>query len=321
MTLLLSQDLWRKVFQLQKDFFFEGAQYVEVHLADVVMYFTCCLLLWVVFGLGCLLLDTGLFQYKDKLKARSWILSGFTAFVLPPMGAVAFVCLIQGMTTLSGLDLTLLPIIYDNKAVYRLICVVLLAHCHMDIVIGMIFYRPMLEMLSGYVHHFIYTFIVMRSLRSPKSLLFALFAIEEIPTFVLAIGNIHTPWRMNLPFAITFFTTRIVSHGLVTLLTFIVTLLEIWNNASFRAVAFTVFKVHGSVELDMDTISQAVLAFIYGDWLSVFFTNSILLLHMHWFLNWYRKNVGVLKKVAEDGQTEAGSDSAVEEKMDDKKTQ
>jgi hypothetical protein len=90
----------------------------------------------------------------------------------------------------------------------------------LDLVFGLIFYPQYLGLLTAYVHHTLY--IWMMNLvafgngiffTAPyHSTGFVIVTIEELPTFLLALGSIFPSLRTDLGFGITFFFTRIAYH-------------------------------------------------------------------------------------------------------------
>ncbi|KAH7881857.1 hypothetical protein F5I97DRAFT_470844 [Phlebopus sp. FC_14] len=81
-----------------------------------------------------------------------------------------------------------------------------------DLTMGFVHYRSKVNLLTGWVHHAIYVFIVEYSLRMDWSHIFCLCAIMEVPTFALAIASIDARLRSDVFFAVSFFTTRILLH-------------------------------------------------------------------------------------------------------------
>jgi len=97
---------------------------------------------------------------------------------------------------------------------------------------GVIYYRSKLNLLTGWIHHTIYIFIVGYSCRMGWSHLFSLCAVMEVkfqfswlasayiesanliqvPTFVMAIASLNPRFRSDVIFALSYFATRIVLH-------------------------------------------------------------------------------------------------------------
>jgi len=77
---------------------------------------------------------------------------------------------------------------------------------------GMLFYRSKVNLLTGWIHHSVYVFVVEYAIHTHTSHIFGLCAVMEIPTFVLGLGSIISRLRSDVIFALCFFTTRIVYH-------------------------------------------------------------------------------------------------------------
>lgn len=89
-----------------------------------------------------------------------------------------------------------------------------------DIFFGLIFYRKYLGILTAYIHHSVYVWIMIFGVTGhggiatsrPFAPAFALATIEEIPTFILALGSIYPSLRTDIGFGLSFFILRIVYH-------------------------------------------------------------------------------------------------------------
>lgn len=102
----------------------------------------------------------------------------------------------------------------DNTIFGHLIILYFMAYLIMDLAIGIYEYPKSLELLSGYIHHSIYIVISSLALYYNSNVLFIfiLAMLEELPTFLLAIGSFDSSLRNDTLFGITFFITRIVYH-------------------------------------------------------------------------------------------------------------
>lgn len=81
-----------------------------------------------------------------------------------------------------------------------------------DLLMGVIYYRSKVNLLTGWIHHTTYIFIVGYSCHMGWSHLFALCAVMEVPTFIMAIASLNSRFRSDVIFALSFFATRIVLH-------------------------------------------------------------------------------------------------------------
>jgi hypothetical protein len=115
-------------------------------------------------------------------------------------------------------------IVYEQvDDVCNLICVWFAVANTFDLVFGLVFYRERLGFLTTYIHHpaFVWasiTFVsgnafLFKATPSPGG--FALCMLEEIPTFLLALGSVYPRYRTDIGFGVTFFLLRICFHGYV----------------------------------------------------------------------------------------------------------
>jgi len=81
-----------------------------------------------------------------------------------------------------------------------------------DLMMGVIYYRNQLALLTGWIHHMLYVFIVQVTIKRAWTHIFCLCALMELPTFLLAISSLYPRLRSNITFAVTFFVTRIMFH-------------------------------------------------------------------------------------------------------------
>lgn len=128
----------------------------------------------------------------------------------------------------------------------------------MDIVLGLAFYREHLYMVTTWVHHSVYIWLMVllvtgdgyvATLPSPYTPAFMCALLEELPTLILAIGTIFPQYRQDFAFGITFFITRIVFHSYLL---------------------FYMFRLDPPVII--------IICYV-----------NPLLLHLHWFSGWLSK--------------------------------
>ena len=135
-----------------------------------------------------------------------------------------------------------------------------------DLGLGMFFYRKYLHFLTAWVHHSVFIWLMYASTTGdtlfyktkPFTSSFAIVVIEEIPTFLLALGSIFPMFRSDLGFGITFFILRIVYHSL------------------FMMCAF----------YNIGEIDNVILGLYAGT----------LMLHVNWFNTWQKKYGFVAKE-------------------------
>ncbi|KAG8221385.1 hypothetical protein J3R82DRAFT_1561 [Butyriboletus roseoflavus] len=133
------------------------------------------------------------------IKQRSWILTLFSSAV---MSILSLPLVVQYASAGGQLKHVAIPSILTESS-------------GSDLTMGMLFYRSKVNLLTGWIHHSVYVFIVEYAIQQHWSHIFCLCAVMEVrtfPTFVLAIGSIIPRLRSDVFFALCFFTTRIALH-------------------------------------------------------------------------------------------------------------
>lgn len=134
----------------------------------------------------------------------------FLADILPRINLEWFTCLNGATSVMHGID---------NFGVFT--CVIFAVGNVADLVLGLLFYRSELGVLTTYIHHTLYTWLMFFGVTSnglfvrtagPFTTAFLFCTIEEIPTFLLALGSMFPSCRTDLGFGFTFFLTRLVFH-------------------------------------------------------------------------------------------------------------
>jgi hypothetical protein len=90
---------------------------------------------------------------------------------------------------------------------------------------GLLLYPDQLGVLTTYVHHTLFIWLMYFAptgnglfvTSTPFTPAFCAMLIEEIPTFLLALGSVFPSMRTDLGFGLTFFIFRIVYHAYFTL--------------------------------------------------------------------------------------------------------
>jgi hypothetical protein len=92
----------------------------------------------------------------------------------------------------------------------------------MDLALGWVYYREHLYLLTTWIHHIVYIWLMgllitgdgyFVSLPSPYTPAFMCALIEELPTFILALGTVFPQCRQDLAFGVTFCLTRLMLHA------------------------------------------------------------------------------------------------------------
>jgi hypothetical protein len=112
--------------------------------------------------------------------------------------------------------------LYRNDNVSVLICISFGIATLLDLIFGLIFYSEYVQLLSGWFHHTVFIWLMyfmittdglFISTHAPFTPIFVMSLIQELPTFILALGSIFPQYRSDLGFGFTFFILRILHHA------------------------------------------------------------------------------------------------------------
>jgi hypothetical protein len=146
---------------------------------------------------------------RERMRARSWLLS------LLVSGGLSAASLVYGPPVLAAAFAgePVYPLLLVPDAGGRVVTLCFVTFLVADILVGLVDYRAQLDLLTGWVHHTVYfvTLVWFLSLRMDSA--FPSFTPCELPTFLLALGSVHKPWRLDLPMGVLFFLTRILYFG------------------------------------------------------------------------------------------------------------
>ncbi|KAF9187964.1 hypothetical protein BGZ50_001653 [Haplosporangium sp. Z 11] len=154
---------------------------------------------WVLTLFSSIILFTGAFTLSADIEWKLFTTdaAATTATAATTVGRTASFVSLQKFPNES-----ILATMYSAYFVSYLIC---------DLVLGMIYYREFIDLLSGWLHHLFYFAVVSNaSLQKNVSTLFAIGAPIEASTIILATGHIFPELRSDTLFAITFVLCRIV---------------------------------------------------------------------------------------------------------------
>lgn len=157
--------------------------------------------------------------FTDSPKKLAWSISIVNSGIMIVISTVYYLNTWPNMLSLiqSG---RVIDIVHTKNDYVVLTCLWFALANIIDISFGLIFYRKYLDILTAYIHHSVYIWMMYFSVTGnggfassrPFSPGFVLLAIEEIPTFLLALGSIYPAYRTDLGFGLTFFILRIVYH-------------------------------------------------------------------------------------------------------------
>jgi len=86
----------------------------------------------------------------------------------------------------------------------------------LDLLIGNFEYPSKLALLTGWIHHICYLGLLVYLLVHNETGPFCLFMVEEMPTFLFALGYIFKEFRSNYLFGGIYLVTRIIYHAYLT---------------------------------------------------------------------------------------------------------
>lgn len=98
----------------------------------------------------------------------------------------------------------------------KLVVLYFTAYLMMDIYVGNNEYKKSMKQLSGNFHHSVYILVNMLALYTGLYPIYLLHMLSELPTYLLAIGSFDPMFRNDNLFGLTFFTTRIGYHSILT---------------------------------------------------------------------------------------------------------
>jgi hypothetical protein len=227
---------------------FQDASFTPDDLKSIFIFFIAILLVIV-------------FVAKRSIKGEkelSWAISLVNSFVASVVGVIYLGNKIPkyGLETFFTYQINPKEFFYTVDNICLLTCIWFALANITDLVFGLICYRAHLNVLTAYIHHTIYIYMMYNSVTgdgifksTPYASAFVYMVIEEIPTFLLALGSMFPSYRSDLGFGVTFFLLRICYHGYV--------------------FSFAIYsKAEGIV---------------------LFFYSITLLMHIFWFYTWFSK--------------------------------
>lgn len=158
----------------------------------------------------------------SDIKKRAWIISLFNSFVTMIAGAVYLVNKIPQYPEFLAFEASPGAGFHtklDNFCV--LACIWFFIACFFDLFFGVIFYRKQLQLLTAYIHHGVFMWMMVTGITGngifltcvPFAPSFVYMLVEEIPTFLLALGSVFPYFRSDYGFGVSFFFLRLVYHA------------------------------------------------------------------------------------------------------------
>lgn len=158
-------------------------------------------------------------------KKLAWVISLTNSFVLMVVGSFYLVAKVPTFDKFLWFGENGRVVFHSLDNVSVLVCVWFALANVFDLVFGLLFYRRYLDPLTAYVHHVVYVWVLVAAITGDGGFAkFEPFAagpvymfIEEVPTFLLALGSVFPSCRTDIGFGVTFFWLRIVYHSYMLL--------------------------------------------------------------------------------------------------------
>lgn len=193
---------------------------------------------------------------SDRKKV-SWILTLVNSFLMSNLGALYLMVKLPNIisTVFYGTEAQSYMNALDNFSV--MICLWFALVNLFDLIFGFIFYRELLDPITALVHHPLYIWMMIASTTghggfiNPKVFApaFVMATVEELPTFILALGSVSKSMRSDMAFGVTFLVLRLFYHSLLL-----------------------IFVIY--IEMEPTPIALYVLT---------------LVMHLFWFNTWFKK--------------------------------
>ncbi|KAJ1667957.1 hypothetical protein IW140_002391 [Coemansia sp. RSA 1813] len=140
-------------------------------------------------------------------KQLAWVLT-FPTCVVVTIGSIKYIA----FALANGFDVT--RIIYSDP--FSLVLLgFFCSYLVWDLILGHMYYRSTINLVTGYIHHTLFICMSVFAAKQGVSAIFCLLFYNELPTILLALGNLRKEWRCDKLFAITFFSTRIALHAML----------------------------------------------------------------------------------------------------------
>ena len=158
--------------------------------------------------------------FKKDQKKMAWCISLFNSFVSTCFGCYYLGVNLKRHDNFFGFGPDPNVIFYSVAPIENIACIWFAVACVVDIIFGVICYPKYLDLLTGWVHHIVYIWMMYFSCTGngvfvkdkPFASAFVYMLIEEFPTFLLALGSVVPKMRVNKRFGLSFFILRIVYH-------------------------------------------------------------------------------------------------------------
>lgn len=161
----------------------------------------------------------GIFTLRKDPKKLSWVISLFNSGLM----TIAGIFYLTWHVIQSPQYFYLIKLInLENNTDFSVLCCLWFGLANLfDLALGVVFYKKYLGFLTAWIHHTAFIWVVFTMVTGnggivtglhPFSISFANLLIEELPTFLLALGSIFPACRTDVGFGATFFIFRLVYH-------------------------------------------------------------------------------------------------------------
>lgn len=199
----------------------------------------------------------GIATLRKEPKRMAWVITSFNAFIMSALGIHYLIYVLPKVKNFFAMPPENIAIFEGRNDFAVLMCLWFALVNVFDIGVGLVFYRKYLGLLTAYIHHSVFIWIMFACTTgnglfmtvTPFSPSFSVLMIEELPTFVLAIGSLFPSLRSDLGFGLTFFIFRLCYH---------------------------IFFYYYAIKVDVNTTELVLFAFTT-------------LMHANWFYAWVSK--------------------------------
>ncbi len=174
----------------------------------------------VVFSFALLVIGFLANKYVKEQKRLAWIISLVNSGVTTMIGIVYLSVKASEYKALFTFDSPQRELYHGIDNISALTCIWFAVANVFDLGFGLLFYRKYLGLITAYIHHTVFIWMMVAATTgnggfltvAPFAAAFTSMLIEELPTFLLALGSVFPSLRTDLGFGLTFFALRILLH-------------------------------------------------------------------------------------------------------------
>jgi hypothetical protein len=169
----------------------------------------------------------GMLSFGNDKKKLAWTISLLSSSTMTVAGALYLAAQVQAFPGFFSLADNSRELFHAVDTFSGYCCLWFAIANVLDLLLGFFFYRKYLDPLTACIHHPVFIWMMWACTSghawfgddAPKIEIFArafmLMPIEELPTFLLALGSVFPACRTDLGFGLTFFLFRICYHAYV----------------------------------------------------------------------------------------------------------